>query len=963
MRENHRAPSQTFTISFLLVLFTCLAPVPSAVAANVVLPGLVDAVEVILDTQGVPHIIAQNDFDLARVEGYIHARDRFFQMDLTRREASGDLAEVLGPALLGSDVQNRTIGLRRAAVRSGTVLSARETALLQAYADGVNEYLANNPLPIEYGLLELTQARTWDVVDSLVVGKAIAASLSLDIDIGPTIQLQGFVEAGILGGFDGQAMFFEDVVRSAPMDPASTLPDATNMTPFIGAKVQKVDKTYLASAAEGASRIKQKFSGTPLLDHAMNRRESFIGSNEWGVAADKTADGQPIIANDPHLSLNIPSTFYEWHLVVEGDPVDGNMNVSGIGFPGTPGVILGQNEKVTWGATTNPMDVSDIFNDTLKVGLPECVLIGASACIESAGVHHAVEIEFPVYRFNSVGDSILDNLVVASLPPDQSIIATVPFRSFGPILDISDPSVIITGGVTTALTLQYTGFHATRELSTFQAWNRAQNLSDFLAGLADFDAGSQNWAYADVDGNLAYFSSAENPLRKDLELGTVTGVPPFFIRDGSGANNWVPDPAHSQGQAIPFDILPFSEMPQTVNPANGFFVNANNDPAGTTLDNNPLNQVRPSKPTAIYYLNPGYAIGMRAGRITRLVEAAVDAGDVTRKDLQIQQTNTQQLDAELMTPFLLTAFANASDAGAPSELVALAADSEIAEAVSRLATWDFSSPTGIPEGYDAADKDGVRSNNVKNAEKHAAVAATLYNVWRAKAIKAVISATLSSVSAPGVGSSDGLKALHNLLAQDPFTGVGASGVDFFAAPATLPDAEDRRDATLLTALNTALDALASNDFLAAFGNSTDQDDYLWGKLHRITFDHPFVPDFSIPPAAGFDDLGPGLPGLSRDGGYNVVNASGFSATADGTNEFRFGGGPVRRYVGGPKADSSPLKVSGVNVTPGGPSGDPFSPNYATQLGLWLTADQHDVPMGKNIPKKKTQSEETFVPSP
>jgi penicillin amidase len=959
----HRIPSLAVAISFLLGLFIWVAPVPSAFAASVVLPGLVADVEVTLDTQGVPHIVAQNDFDLARVEGYIHARDRFFQMDLTRREVSGDLAEVLGPALLGNDVQNRTIGLRRAAVRSSTVLSARETALLQAYADGVNEYLANNPLPIEYGLLELTQARTWDVVDSLVIGKAISASLSLDIDIGPTLQLQGFVAAGIAGGFDGQAMFFEDVVRSAPMDPASTLPDATNMTPFISAKVRKIDKTYLARAARGARRIKEKFSGTPLLDHAMNRRETFIGSNEWGVAADKTADGQPIIANDPHLSLNIPSTFYEWHLVVEGDPVDGDMNVSGIGFPGTPGVILGQNEKVTWGATTNPMDVSDIFNDTLKVGLPECLLIGATACIESEGVHHAVEIEFPVYRYNAIGDSILDNLVVASLPPDQSIIATVPFRSFGPILDIDDPSVIVTGGVTTALTLQYTGFHATRELATFQTWNRAQNMSDFLDGLADFDAGSQNWAYADVDGNLAYFSSAENPLRKDLELGTVTGVPPFFIRDGSGANNWVPDPAHSQGQAIPFDILPFSEMPQTVNPANGFFVNANNDPAGTTLDNDPLNQVRPSKPTAIYYLNPGYAIGMRAGRITRLVEAAVAAGDVTRKDLQIQQGNTQQLDAELMTPFLFTAFANASDAGAPAELAALADDPEIAEAVSRLATWDFSTPTGIPEGYDAADKDGVRRNNVKNAEKQAAVAATLYNVWRAKAIKAVINATLSSVGAPGVGSSDGLKALHNLLVQDTFTGVGASGVNFFPAPATLTDAEDRRDATLLTALRTALDALASNDFLAAFGNSTDQDDYLWGKLHRITFDHPFVPDFSIPPAAGFDDLGPGLPGLSRDGGYNVVNASGFSATADGTNEFRFGGGPVRRYVGGPKAGSSPLKISGVNVIPGGPSENPFSPNYATQLGLWLTADQHPVSMGKNIPKKDTQSEDTFVPSP
>jgi penicillin amidase len=965
MRKAHTNPSLAVAISSLLGVIIWVAPVPSAVAAEITLPGLIGSVEVTLDTQGVPHIIAQNDFDLARVEGYTHARDRFFQMDLTRRQVSGDLAELLGSGLIGSDIQNRTIGLRRAAERSVGVLSTREQDLLQAYADGVNEYLANNPLPIEYGLLELTWARPWDIVDSLLVGKAIAASLSLDIDISPTLQLQGFIGAGIVGGFDGQTLFFEDVVRSAPMDPASTVPDATNMTALISAKAKKADKKTLAKAAAGAGRIKEKFSGIALLDDAMNRRETFIGSNEWGVAGDKTEDGQPIIANDPHLSLNIPSTFYEWHLVVQGDPVHGDMNASGVGFPGVPGVILGQNENVTWGATNNPMDVSDIFSDTLTcdpgIPLPTCSIF-------SDGMPRAVTIEIAEYSANNPGSGTANDVNPVPLPLEQRLIATVPFRSFGPILDITDPSIVLNGGVTAALTLQYTGFHATRELAAFQSWNRAQNLSEFLDGLADFDVGSQNWAYADVAGNLAYFTSAENPLRKDLELGTVTGLPPYFIRDGSGPNNWVPDPAHSQGQAIPFDIMPFSEMPQTVNPANGFFVNANNDPAGTTLDNNPLNQVRPSKPTAIYYLNPGYAIGMRAGRITRLVEAAVQAGGVTRKDLQKQQGNTQQLDAELMTPFLLTAFANASDAGAPAELSALAADPEIAEAVGRLAAWDFSTPTGIPEGYDASDKKGVRSNNVKRAEKQAAVAATIYNVWRAKAIKAVVSATLSSVGAPGVGSSDGLKALDNLLVRIPFTGVGASGVDFFPAPATLTDAEDRRDATLLTALRTALDALASNDFLAAFDNSTDQDDYLWGKLHRITFDHPFVSAFSIPPAAGFDDLAPGLPGLSRDGGYNVVNASGFSATADGTNEFRFGSGPVRRYVGGPKGTASrrggsSIRISGVNVMPGGPSENPFSPNYATQLGLWLTADQHAVPMGMNIPKKNTQSEDTFVPSP
>jgi penicillin amidase len=917
------------------------------------------------DADGVPQLTATNDLDLACAEGYVHARDRFFQMDVTRREVSGDLAEVLGSGELGSDVQNRTIGLRRAAERSLAILTARELALLQAYADGVNDYLANNPLPPEYALLELTQVRPWEPVDSLAIGKAIAASLSLDIDIGLTLQLQQFVAAGISAGFDGQSLLFNDVRRYAPMDAASTVPDATNGTPYVANALPKADPILLARAAASARRLKQKFEGIPFFERAMAPRETFVGSNEWGVTAAASATGRPIIANDPHLSLNAPSTFYEWHLIVNGDPVDGDMNVSGVGFPGAPGVILGQNEHISWGATTNPMDVSDIFQDQFEVLTSNCLLLGAFACILSEGVYHPVDIEFTTYFFNVIGDGIDDNLQEAALPLEQTVIATVPFRSFGPVLDIEDPGVIPGGGVTTALVLQFTGFHATRELAAFASWNRAQDLDDFLEGLADFDFGSQNWAYADSDGNVAYFASAENPLRKDLEDGAVVGLPPFLIRDGSGPNNWVPDPARSQGQAIPYAVLPADEMPQTVNPSNGFFVNANNDPAGTTLDNDPLNQFRPSKPTAIYYLNPGYAIGMRAGRITRLVQGLVDAGKpVTVNDMKRFQANTQQLDAELMTPFLLEAFDNALAAGAPAQLAALGADPEIAEAVGRLADWDFSTPTGIPEGYDAQDTMGKRSAGVPTPEANASVAATLYNVWRAKAIKSVVDATLASLgSGLGVGSGDALKALHHLLDAEPFTGQSTAGdVNFFPQPAGL-STEERRDVTLLAALRTALDALASNDFAAAFGNSTNQDDYRWGRLHRITFDHEFNPAWSIPPEAGFDDLAPDLPGLSRDGGYNVVNASGFSARADGSNEFRFGGGPVRRYVGeaGSGSGKQP-SVRGFNVMPGGPSGVPGDPDYATQLGAWLTADYHGVNMGQKVPTAGS-TRETFVPAP
>jgi penicillin amidase len=952
------APMRTArTVCFLLLAGVSVGfgpcPKPGPVPPSNEIPGLTDEVRIITDVNGVRHFDAANDFDLALAQGYVHCRDRLFQMDQTRRQVDGTESELLGPGRLESDIQARIVGLHRAAQRSFDAAPPRFQAVLQAYADGVNHCIdqleASDSLPPEYALLELTSVRPWTAVDSLKIGKAISASLSLDIDTGLTEDLFAYIDAGLHGGFNGQLFFSADVFRSAPMDPASTVPDATNGFPFV-ASVNAQPKQMLARA-EAVQRANEKLMRHPLFELALDRRSSYVGSNEWGVVG---RFGLPIIANDPHLSLNIPSTFYELHLVVTGDPEEGPMNVSGVGFPGAPGVILGQNRDVTWGATTNPMDVADVFVDKLLVAQPACLLIGALACIESPpGVFRAVEIQLGVqYFFNAIGDSVNDNLVMATgLPPEATTIGTVPFRSFGPIIDITDVSVLEPPfGVTDALVLQYTGFHATQELQTFSIWNRAGDLDEFRDGLDKFDVGSQNWAYADRHGNLAYFSSAELPLRTDLEGGAVENAPPYLVRTGTdGQNNWIEDPARSQGQTIPFAILPYEEMPQTVNPENGYFVNANNDPAGTSLDNDPLNQYRTSDPGAIYYLNSGYANGLRAGRIDRLIQQEL-AGDgvVSTEDMKRMQANTQQLDAELLVPFLLNAFASASAAGAPPELAALAGDAGIVEAVGRLGTWGFDTPTGIEEGYDASDRYGFRRPVLRQAEIDASVAATIYNMWRGFAIRNVVHARLASLGIPNnrlPGSSESIKAFYNILDQSPYTGMAAAGIDWIPEPAAL-SAEDRRDLALLQALRDALDQLASPALAAAFGQSTDQEDYRWGRLHRIRFDHPFHDPFDIPPQAGFESVSPDLFGVARDGGFEVVNASGFSATAIGVNDFDFGGGPVRRYVGKGVPFLGPV---GVNVVPGGPSGIPGDPDYATQLGTWLTADYHPVNMTLIIP--------------
>jgi penicillin amidase len=249
---------------------------------------------------------------------------------------------------------------------------------------------------------------------------------------------------------------------------------------------------------------------------------------------------------------------------------------------------------------------------------------------------------------------------------------------------------------------------------------------------------------------------------------------------------------------------------------------------------------------------------------------------------------------------------------------------------------------------------------VNPVEAQASVAATIYEVWIIKLIKRFI-ATIESLGlrpyAPG-------NALVWLLSQEPFTGVGASGVDFFPEPAELAAAADRRDAVLLEVLRDVLDALPGPAYAAAFGNSTDQDAYQWGKLHRVVFPHPLGGPSSIPPAAGFEDLDAQLPGLARDGTWESVNVAPGPGLPDGANEWVNSTGPSAafRHVHAPlRPSESGAGMLGFAVVAGGASGDPESPGYASQLGLWLTADYHPVLMTARDVRAAAQRVELFEP--
>lgn len=915
------------------------APGSAGQGPPVRMPGLLDAAEVARDVRGIAHIRAGNDHDLYFLQGWIHAQDRLFQMDVSRRQPSGTLAELLGPPALPSDVQLRTLGLRRAASRSLPILSKRARKALHAYAEGVNAWVEAHPLPPEYAALGLDSFEPWTTLDTATIGKAIAFSLSFDVDIEATLDYLQYVGTGQALGFDGNALFYEDAFRSAPFSDASTVPDATG-----GSLTAAERRTGRARAAEArldpdavrlARRWLRKIERVPFFDPVLEE-DLGAGSNEWGVAGSLSASGFPIIANDPHLALDMPSTFYPIHLRA------GSMDVYGEGFAGVPGVILGRNRFISWGATTNPMDVTDTFQEQI---VPDPTSPSGLSTVFQGQPEHVIPLP-EQYRAN-IGGNVVPVPPSPSIPPATLI---VPRRNQGPI-------VALDAQAGTGLSVQYTGFSGTRELDTFLTWNRARNLRDFRRGLETFDFGSQNWAYADARGNLAYFTSAEMPLREDLEAGTVNGLPPWFIRNGTGGNEWLPPTTTHRGQAIPYEILPPDEMPQLVNPPSGFFVNANNDPAGTTLDNDPMNQLRPAG--GIYYLNPGYD-GFRAGRITEMVRERIDAGErISFRDMQAMQSDVTLIDAEVLMPHVIGAWERAQGSANP-ELAALVADADVAEAVSRLGSWDFTTPTGIPEGYDAADERGQLSPPSHEEISHS-VAATIYALWRSRMLANVIDGTLQGLGLDPPGSGQAMASLrHHLEAYGSAQGVGASGIDFFVVPG-VADPEDERDVLILRSVQEGLDALASPAMAAAFGGSTDQDDYRWGKLHRIVFDHPLGGPFSVPPGGGaFPQPLPGLPGIPTDGGFGVVDASSHNARAQTVNGFMFGGGPVRRFA----AEMTPglARTRSVSSLPGGTSGRLGDPRYLNLLPDWLTDEAYAQLLRQSDLRRTFVSVRRFVPA-
>ncbi len=457
------------------------------------LPGLSAEVHVWRDGYGVPQIFAASRDDAARALGYLHASERLFQMELQRRVGQGRLAEVFGADRLDVDKFIRTLGFYREAESSFSALSPWAQKRLQAYADGVNAFLDSHQsaLPPEF-LIVGDAPEPWKPADSLVWGKLMALELSHNYEI-EALRARLREKLG-----PEQAKWMFPAVK--PGDPITTLP-ALNPSHASGESIED-EIGALTGLGRGAS-------------------------NEWVVSGSRTDTGKPILANDPHLGIEAPILWYLARIVApEG-------SVKGATAPGTPAVLLGQNDRIAWGFTTANTDVQDLFVETVDPSDPSKYLTPDGP-----------------KPFETREETIR----VKDAPDVKLRIRTT---RHGPVL--SDVSKDLGGlaGPGKAIALAFTGLgdHDTTEEAIMRL-NVARNWSEFLDAMRVYQAPTQNIVYADVSGDIGFFSPGLVPLRKSGDgLAPVDGA--------SGAFDWI-------------GVVPFEQLPQLHNPEVGFVFNANN---------------------------------------------------------------------------------------------------------------------------------------------------------------------------------------------------------------------------------------------------------------------------------------------------------------------------------------------------------------------------------------------------
>src|ERR1700687_3058943 len=337
---------------------------------SVPLEGLKQPVFVDRDVWGVPHIQASSLEDLVEAQGYIAAQDRLWQMDVLRRVGAGELSEIFGPNTLELDMQFRRLGLRQVADREAANLDGDRRTVFEAYARGVNRFIEEhgNRLPVEFFALGY-KPKPWKPADSLLITGYMYQLLT---STWPKEINRDIVNTRVDPDRAAE-MYAEDspddrvVVGGATPADAKAAPARTTQRKRAPANPKRAAESAPAIPAQDISDLWD--TTRRMLTSLEDESRASIGSNNWVVDGAHTASGKPLLANDTHLDLSMPSIWYMVHLTAPG------WNVKGFTLPGAPLVIIGHNERIAWGFTNNGADVQDLYQERIDQDNPHQYLV------------------------------------------------------------------------------------------------------------------------------------------------------------------------------------------------------------------------------------------------------------------------------------------------------------------------------------------------------------------------------------------------------------------------------------------------------------------------------------------------------------------------------------------------------------------------------------------------------------
>jgi len=945
------------------------------------IPGLSAEVHVLRTEGDIPHIYAANRLDLARVQGYLVARDRFFMMDLGRRLAQGRLSELVGDVVLDVDITARNQGMRHAGERIAASLPAELAAEFDAFAAGINTYIdhveagrADPPSELEIAFRLLGAASPAELMAPFTRGDLAAFAATV-------LYLSGFepidleVEVGIeaaLAGFAGapfadlrRAGIVRDVFeRVTPVFPVASIEGGARAEPATaGGGSSKGARRPLPATARGLVGQLRLMQG--LLGKS-SRKE--FGSNAWAVAGDRTADGATLIEGDGHLTMSVPTFFVQMGIDTDLFGEDESPHIRGLFIPGLPMLGVGTNGHVAWSFTYFNADVTDWYREELRIGadgFPDASrfrgewrpLRGVDETYTLRGVP-ALQSEggdVVVRRWETFDGRRI--MAVEGLPVGEGV-------EPGPddaVINLGGGRVIVgdldRDGVVSAVSMDYTGLDVGGAIPAYDGLARTRNVAEFRDMQRRVGVFGSHFAVGDAAGDILITGYHASPCRAHLPRGAdgrfEAGANPARVLDGTRFGGFTvgftEDGQVDESSRGEVDcVVPFDDFPAETSPERGFVMTANNDPSGLGFDDNVAND-------PVYIGTGNWALGFRASEIHGALQATVEAGDADIEKMREIQGIQVSVTGRRYAPLLVAAIERARGLGAPGDddearLAALHSE-EADDVAERLLAWGtrgYRPRSGVATFYNAPTAD----------DREDAVATMIFNAWLGHFAVAL----LADEGVPDGG--DSALALRRkmrtldlaLYGRGPDNPLGLASWNpdteesvFFDLVGT-PEVEGS-DELILIALADALAFLRSPPLVGGGGGfGTDEmSEWRWGLRHLLVLDSllgPFLPEsagaigallqqFGITPtdlplAEGLprDDPRRRLPGFPRSGdNYNVDNGDpGLSGT-----EFTFSHGPVMRMVIALRDG----EVRGTNIIPGGQSGLKGSEHRADQLARWL----------------------------